>query len=109
VLHRLVVHAEHDVAEQVAQRCLLGVEGGVGRIGIGGLDGEPELDALDAARQEGDRGRSGPCFVERLEARPQVRSVLLTMTARSPDRLRRSGSTARRTISRSSSGTPGRA
>ena len=56
MLHRLVVDAEHDVADDRSDDGLLGrdqfVALGIGRC----LHGDANLDALDAARQEGDRG-----------------------------------------------------
>ena len=86
-------------------------------VGGRGLGGEADLEPLPAAGQEGERRVAG--VVERGRSRrarrsssplslsPHVRSTRLTMTDGSPERRRRSGSTARSTISFISCGTPG--
>ena len=85
----------------------------------GRLCGDPDLDALDPAGQEGD-GRTGGGGVEGGQppgqqlgqpdsASPHVRRVRLRIVAVTPARATRSGMTARSTISRISWGTPGTA
>jgi hypothetical protein len=56
VLHALVVGTEDERAQQRAQLVLLGLQEVSGGGLIGALGRDADLDALDAAGQEGDRG-----------------------------------------------------
>ena len=53
--HGLVVDPEHEVAEDRPQAGFLLRQDRIGHGLVGGLGGDPHLDALDAARQKGDR------------------------------------------------------
>ena len=67
-LHRLLVDAEHQVAEQAAQQGLLAVEQALSSRLVVALGDDAHLDAVDAAGLEGDGGVAE--LVELLDAGP---------------------------------------
>ena len=101
VLHRLVVDAEHEVAEDRAQLLLLGVDQRA-RLGLGRrLRGDAHDEPFDAAREERDRrvaacasSASSRCATISASADsdvPHVFSERDTIAAASPERRSRSG------------------